>query len=59
MRRANAIAYRTEEVELRARSESRPSLMTPARRAGLKALEREFSELLSAYESRRAQTAAA
>jgi hypothetical protein len=61
MRRANVIAYQTNEVDVRARSESenRSSLLTPARRAGLEALEREFSELLAAYQSRTAQTAAA
>ncbi|MGI8524837.1 MAG: hypothetical protein ACR2K5_01440 [Pseudolabrys sp.] len=66
MRRANAIAYQPNHVELPARDAdksrptSRPSLLTPARRAGIDALEREFSELLAAYQSRRtAPTAAA
>ena len=45
MQRANAVAVsRPRPIENR-------SLMTPARRAGLEALEREFSELLAAYQS--------
>jgi hypothetical protein len=50
MTRANAVAYRPTEVDVRTRkeNENRPSLMTPARRAGLDALERELNEFLTA-----------
>jgi hypothetical protein len=49
--RAQAIDYRYADTEQRNRAEAaaadrRDNLMTPARRAGLDALEREFSEFL-------------
>ena len=46
--RAEAIDYRDVESEQRQRveSERQESLLTPARRAGLEALEREFNEFL-------------
>jgi hypothetical protein len=46
--RAEAIDYRYVESEQRkaAERERREALMTPARRAGLDALEREFQEFL-------------
>jgi len=46
--RAEAIDYRHIESEQRqcVEIEQRESLLTPARRAGLEALEREFSEFL-------------
>jgi hypothetical protein len=46
--RAEAIDYRFSESEQHkaAERESRESRMTPARRAGLDALEREFQEFL-------------
>jgi hypothetical protein len=48
--RAEAIDYRYAEREQQrvAEREARESLMTPARRAGLDALEREFHEFLQA-----------
>jgi hypothetical protein len=50
--RAQAIDYRYADTEQRNRAEAatadrRDNLMTPARRAGLDALEREFSEFLN------------
>ena len=56
MQRANAIAVCVDE-----RPRSEITLMTPARRAGLEALEREFSDLLAVYHQRQAaaQSAAA
>jgi hypothetical protein len=47
MQRANAVALRVDE---RPRQTSSATMMTPARRAGLEALEREFSDLLTAYQ---------
>jgi hypothetical protein len=47
MQRANATALHVDE---RPRHVKPTSQMTPARRAGLDALEREFSELLVAYQ---------
>jgi hypothetical protein len=46
--RAEAIDYRYVESEQRqiAETERHDSMMTPARRAGLEALEREFKEFL-------------
>ena len=46
--RAETIDYRYAESEQRQRieGERQESLMTPARRAGLEALEREFNEFL-------------
>jgi hypothetical protein len=46
--RAEAIDYRYSESEQRqyVDSDQRESLLTPARRAGLEALEREFNEFL-------------
>jgi len=46
--RAEAIDYRYAESEPRQRLENDPpeSLLTPARRAGLEALEREFNEFV-------------
>jgi hypothetical protein len=60
MRRANAIAYRSSEMDVRApnQNEIKASLMTPERRAGLEALEREFSDLLIAQVSQAAQVPA-
>ena len=48
--RADALKYRFEgPVEnKRNQDKAKPSLMTPARRAALDALEREFNELLKA-----------
>jgi hypothetical protein len=48
--RAEAIDYRFVESDPRrtAREQQHDNLMTPARRAGLEALEREFSEYLKA-----------
>jgi hypothetical protein len=48
--RAEAIDYRFVEPDQRriAREQRQDSLMTPARRAGLEALEREFNEFLKA-----------
>ncbi len=45
MQRTNAVAIQVDE---RPRQSDKNSLMTAARRAGLDALEREFSELLNA-----------
>jgi len=52
MQRANATALKFDE---RLRTSEKSSLLTPARQAGLDALEREFSELLAAYRGQRAQ----
>ena len=52
MQRANAIAVKADE---RPRTSEKSHLMTPARRAGLDALERELSELLAASQGRAAQ----
>jgi hypothetical protein len=59
MQRANAVAL--QFVDERQRDNEQPTgLMTPARWAGLEALEREFSDLLATYQSQVAnQTAAA
>jgi hypothetical protein len=46
--RAETIDYRYVESEQRQNAEKEPlTLMTPARRAGLDALEREFAEFLN------------
>jgi hypothetical protein len=45
MQRTNAVAIQVDE---RPRQSDKNSLMTAARRAGLDALEREFTELLNA-----------
>ena len=61
MQRANAVALQVVDERQRDNESATPaSLMTPARRAGLEALEREFSDLLSAYQNQHSdQTAAA
>ena len=48
--RAEAVDYRVSQFEQRASQDddNRKSLLTPARRAALDALEREFQELLHA-----------
>jgi hypothetical protein len=48
--RTDTVEYRSSGVEQRTpeNGERQPSLMTPARRAALDALEREFSDLLKA-----------
>jgi hypothetical protein len=52
MQRANAVALQDCAVDERQHdNEQQASLMTPARRAGLDALEREFNELLTACRS--------
>ena len=52
--RAEAIDYRYVESEQRKIAEREPTegLMTPARRAGLDALEREFQEFLRSPQAR-------
>jgi hypothetical protein len=48
--RVEAIDYRSGEIEQRKEGihDERENLLTPARRAGLEALEREFNEFLKA-----------
>jgi hypothetical protein len=57
MQRANPVALTV--MDERPRKTETPGLLTPARRAGLEALEREFSELLSVYRNQSAPSAAA
>jgi hypothetical protein len=45
--RLDTVDYRSSQSDVRKDENSRQSLMTPARRAALDALEREFQELLN------------
>lgn len=58
MQRSNAVAIRVDERS-RNNDADTAGMLTPARRAGLEALERELSDLLNAYQNRHGAAAAA